>query len=55
MKTENGLLVKIEFTTTKGMAGWIEVSPDKWVDCKWDAKGKCLIGDLGSFYNLVVD
>lgn len=55
MKTENGLFVKIEITLPKGKAGWVKVSPDKWIDCKWDINGKCLVDNLGSFYNLIID
>lgn len=54
MKTENGLFAKIEIVTDKGFAGWIKVSTDRWIDCKWDKNGECLIY-LGSLYNLKID
>ena len=29
-----------------GIAGWIEVTPNHWKDCKWDIYGKCLLQDV---------
>ena len=40
LKTENGLLVKIEFTCSKGIAGYVQILPDKWIDCKWEVFGR---------------
>jgi len=56
--TENGLNAKIDFivsnNSTQGIAGWIEIAPDRWKDCKWDIYGKCLLPDVfGSFANLI--
>ena len=54
LMTENGLNAKIDFFAKEGIAGWIEIAPDHWKDCKWDIYGKCLLPSVfGSFCNLV--
>lgn len=38
MRTESVLNVKIEIVIIERLAGRIQVSPNRWIDCKWDSK-----------------
>jgi hypothetical protein len=55
LKTQTGLKTMIVIDCDKGLAGYIQISPNRWIDCKWDIHGKSQIEtELGSFYNLIV-
>jgi len=55
LKTQNGLKAQIAIACDKGFAGYIEISSDRWIDCKWDINGRCLIeNEFGSFYHPII-